>query len=144
MAGKELHQQEDHRQAGDGRQPRDAGRDAVGQVERGDGEGVGAPVQAGQELVQREGRWVVGGEETIERLQDSEIVLHPPVRPSRRRARTRCGLSSILPSSVSTPEPGLLSNVSTTRFAQSTSCAVGVKTSWMTATWSGWMAILPP
>ena len=30
------------------------------------------------------------------------------------------------------------------RRAQLTSSAVGVKTSWMIATWSGWIAILPP
>ena len=83
-------------------------------------------------------------EQPIERRQQRAAFPSSARAASRRRASTRCGLSSILPSSVSTPEAGLFSKVATTRLAQSTSCADGVKTSWMIATWSGWMAILPP
>src|SRR3954470_1626169 len=139
-----MNKQKQHRYAGNRRQPRDTGRDAVRHIECHDGEGIGSAFQAGQEFIKCQHGLACAGEHPIERIIESEIVLHSPARTSRRRARTRCGRSSILPSSVSTPESGLFSKVATTRLAQSISGALGVKTSWMTATWSGWMAILPP
>src|SRR5262249_45552836 len=104
---------------------------------------VGPRLQPFEELVERQDRVARSREQPIERWQQRAAFLHP-ARASRRRASTRWGRSSILPSRVSTPALGLPSKVATTRLAQSTSCALGVNTSWITATWSGWMAILPP
>ena len=110
-----LHHEQEHRHAGDGREPGNAGRDAIGQVERGNGEGVGAALQPFQERLDRQDGIARAREQPVERRQQRAAFAHPPARASRRRASTRCGRSSILPSSVSTPDVGLLSKVATTR-----------------------------
>src|SRR5690348_17022757 len=143
MAEPGLRHQPEHGHAGDGGQKRNASGHAVRQVERRDDEGVRTAAEASEERLEREPRLARPLEQSLEDGQQRAAFPHP-ARASRRRASTKWGLSSILPSSVSTPEPGLLSKASTTRLAQSTSCADGVKTSWMIATWSGWIAILPP
>src|SRR5690606_19909106 len=57
-----------------------------------------------------------------------------------RRARSRCGRSSIRPSSDTTPLPGEASKTATMRRARSTSSAPGRKISFAIATWSGWIS----
>src|SRR5690606_1502132 len=62
---------------------------------------------------------------------------------STRRARTRCGRSSIRPSSRITPAPGHAANAATTVRARSISSRLGVKISFRAPTCAGWIASLP-
>src|SRR5206468_4988793 len=64
-------------------------------------------------------------------------------RSNTRRACTRCGRSTILPPTDSTPASGCASNAATISSAWLTSSADDVKAALMTATCAGWMASLP-
>jgi hypothetical protein len=60
-----------------------------------------------------------------------------------RCACVKCGRSTILPSTESTPASGCAANAATMALAWATSSAEGVKAVLMMATWPGWMASLP-
>ena len=66
-------------------------------------------------------------------------------RSSVRRASLPWRASTISPSTVATPRPSraAASRASTTLPARSTSSAVGANTRLTTATWAGWMQVLP-
>src|SRR4051794_9203270 len=70
-AGEELNEQQQHRHASYGRQPGNARRNDVRDIERQDGKGIGPTLQAGQEFIERQGGVARAGEHPIERLVES-------------------------------------------------------------------------
>src|SRR5688500_2071148 len=66
-----------------------------------------------------------------------------PAAARRRCAWTKCGRSIIRPSSDSAPASGLAAKAATTARAWLNSASLGVKARLITATWSGWIAIIP-
>src|SRR5690606_17564227 len=72
-----------------------------------------------------------------------QSVLLRSASVSKRRARTRCGWSSMRPSIETVPVPGMDSNAATILRARSISSPLGVNTSFSRSTCAGWTASLP-